>query len=171
MITKRKCSVVAALLLGLCVVTGAALADQTCRNVQSNVKGISDVFVGPDGICNGYEFCQYSDIKGTLNGRYWAYWNADGEEYVADIPDDDPDFGPSAFVLRANDIIETNHGNITAEERGIVNFFASEGYVAHLSVTGGTGKYENAVGWLSVTLVFMNEVGGLVTGEICGPNL
>jgi hypothetical protein len=38
-------------------------------------------------------------------------------------------------------------------------------------VTGGTGKYENAVGWLSVTLVFMNEVGGLVTGETCGPNL
>lgn len=159
MITNRKCSILAAALLGLCVATGAAIADQSCRNVQSNVKGVSEVFVNPEGICDGYEWGQYSQMRGTLNGLLWACWNSDGEEIV---------LSDSAFVLSAQDTMETIHGNIYAEERGIINFFADKGYVAHLGVTDGTGKYEAASGWLSLTLI---GAGGLLTGEVCGPNL
>ena len=158
MISNRGIFLASAALLVLSLASSAAISDQTCRNVQSNVTDLSVIFADPDGVCNGYELCQYSEIKGTLNGRWWSFWNLDDEEFVADN---------TALVLDIDSVFETNHGDIYTEERGILNFFAPDGYAAHIGVTGGTGRYEGATGWMTGTLIFIFEESGMLTGEIC----
>lgn len=138
-----------------------AVAEQHCKNIESNVVEISAVFFDP-AVCNGYEICQFAVIKGSINGKWWAFWNFDDEEVVAD---------GTAGVLDIDDVFETKRGDIYGEERGIINFLAPDGYAAHIAVTGGTGSYVGANGWLTGTLVFGAEIGapigGKLVGEIC----
>ena len=143
-------------LLGL--FSGAALADQSCRQVQANVTGLSEVFTGSNPICNGYDLCQYADIRGTLNGRWWSFWDLEDEELVADF---------TAFVFATDTVFKTNRGEVYGQERGILNFFANDAFVSHIGVTGGTDAYEGATGWIGAVVTYFSEAGGKLMGEIC----
>ena len=158
MFLNKRILIAATMMLALSLVAGTANAGYECRKVNAKVVFLSDVFETPD-VCNAFQYCQYWDIKGFPKGRLWGYWN-DGDETVV--------FGDT-FVLSASDVFETKDGDIFAEERGMVNFYATEGYVAHFGIIGGTGKFDGAVGWMAATVLYVTDTGGSVRGEICGP--
>ena len=67
---------------------------------------------------------------------------------------------------------------IYAQDNWLINtsFFGLEGFEAELPVvtlsviTGGTGKWEGATGWLGIILDDQGEWRGFMKGEICSPD-
>ena len=148
----------ASVLLVLGLFSGTALADQSCREVQANVTEISSVFTGSNPICNGFDNCQYVEIRGTLNGQWWAFWDIEDEEFVANF---------TALVFATEDVFKTNRGEIYAQELAIINFSATDAFVSHIGVTGGTDAYEGATGWIAAYVANFSDANGRLEGEIC----
>ena len=158
MISNRSFVLSVLVLLALSLATSAAIADQTCRKVNSNVTALGE-FLVDDPQCGDYDFCQSADLKGTLNGTWWVFGN-DGDEVVI------ADGTVLAFWLDA--VIETKHGDLYLVDREIANLLAADGLAFHDAVaeTGSTGRYEGATGWFAGYLTFA-PVGGKLAGEIC----
>jgi len=157
MIGYRKFFLAAVALLVMSLPTSA---EQTCRQVSSNVTDIGPPLAGP-AMCGDYDWCQYADVRGTINGRWWAYWDAEDEVYLWE------DENITSLAINIDDVFETNNGDINAKEHGITNFDAFGSYAASIAVTGGTGMYEDATGWMTGTLTFGKKAGGTLAGEIC----
>ncbi len=159
MVSKRGVALAAAAFLVLSLFAGVATSGQDCRKVTATFKFHSEFWMDPE-ICDGYDFCQYSEIRGTLKGRWWVFGNWEDVEEVA---------GGTAAAFNIVSIIETNRGTLYTESRELVNYLAADGFVAHEAVTGGTGKYEGATGWLAAWLSF-DPAGGNIGGQICTPD-
>lgn len=164
----RKTSVILALAAGLVLslATSVTIADQNCKSVNAKVTKVYPVLVDPaadpEGVCSGYQLCQFIEIVGTINGEWKAFWNFDEEVYLAEF---------DALVFDTEDIFKTKKGDIFAKDIGALNFEAEESFTVHIAVTGGTGIYEGATGWMTGSIVFVFAEGGGLTGKICGPNL
>ena len=121
-----------------------------------NIKALSELWEDP-GICNGYDFCQYAKVTGTVNGLWWVYGN---EEDIKEIE------GGEGLLNRLVSVMETNQGEIYSDDMELGNLNAPDGWVFHHAVTGGTGRYEGASGWL-VGWLSWETSRGKIGGKIC----
>ena len=161
MISSKSTVPVVAVLLALSLAAGPAVAEQSCKKVNANLKAFSEFFVeDPENptVCNGFEFCQYAEVRGTLNGLWWIY---------GDFADFVPVAGGKGLLADVIGVFETNQGDLYADDIELANQNAPDGGVFHSAVEGGTGKYEGASGWLAGWFFFEPPTGGNIGGEIC----
>ena len=142
----------AALILLVLGLAGAAAADQKCRKVRGNIEALSELWEDP-AVCNGFEFCQYAEVTGTVNGLWWVFGNWEDIEEVA---------GGEGVVNHLVSVMETKLGDLYADDMELGNLNAPDGWVFHHAITGGTRRYEGASGWLS-----WETYRGKMGGEIC----
>lgn len=151
----------------LCLAASAALADH-CKPVHVRLGEMT--FREPGCIHNGeaYVWCADRPTMGTLKGTYYFYsrpelngWDLEVEPGV--LSDTDTWWLGVSHVLA---VFDTNKGKVFAQECEIWHWGEEEGYGAHVSITGGTGKYENATGWMAFAGTLK---GGIIIGEICTP--
>ncbi len=124
-----------------------------------------------------YAFCIDSTIMGTLNGT-WHYYGPAGNSIGAD-----PGFPYSS--LRAGwalDVFETRRGMVYAQDNWMwnssifdpdlfnPNATAAVPVVSFSVITGGTGKYEEASGWIGAILDDAGQWKGYMKGELCTPD-
>jgi hypothetical protein len=139
----------------ICLVFSTVALGKDCKRINARAGKVGEERYAPD--CGGYDVCQSVQLKGTPNGVYTYYANWDTFfPYVDD----------TTLVFADDVIIETNHGEIFVEERGVIHLNAPGGLVIHANITGGTGRYQGATGW-------WGNVGSsqrsTLEGEICYP--
>jgi hypothetical protein len=152
-------------LLAVLVVSlaGTATAQPNCKSVKAHLSDYT-AYYEPDACGGLIPLCRFASVKGTINGN----WASQGAGYDFEFPT----FGDTS-VWRSVSIFETNHGVIDTMLVGI-NFWPTYDVVGdwfnseiHV-ITGGTGRYEGATGYLLVQLVFLGGTGE-ATGQICWP--
>jgi hypothetical protein len=133
------------------------VAGEKCKRVNIVHQEIGP-FIADPAECNGYDFCGSAEVDGTPNGTY---------TYFGNWADSAP-VGPDALGFWNDAVLETAHGDLMIEERGIVHLGTSDGFAIHSRIVGGTGKYEGATGWMAS---FGNLEGDFarIAGEICPP--
>jgi hypothetical protein len=160
--SKRRSLVVGLVVLALLGASAsAALASDGCKKQNAHLRNVGESIVDEE-VCDGYETCQFGEVKGTLNGSLGLHRALDWVEFVAE---------DTAVVIWADTKIETNKGEVWAQARCVVHL-AAPGLACHMAVWGGTGDYVDATGWLGMTpikAVFGTATGGtyLLKGEIC----
>jgi len=140
----------------LCLFANTIALGQTCKRINAKAAKPGSVLYAPD--CNGYDTCGSAEVKGTPNGIYTYYANWDS--FLVSVDD-------TTLVFIDDVVIETNHGEIFVEERGVVHLGAPDGYVIHANITGGTGRYEGATGWWGNVTSYTGK--STMSGEICLP--
>ena len=147
----------------LVLFAGTATAQPNCKLVNAHFSDYTTYYEPED--CGALPApCRTAAVVGTLGGSWTAYNVGYGFEF--------PAFGDTS-VWRAESIFETNHGAIDTMLVGI-NFWPTHDVVGdwfnseiHV-ITGGTGRYEGATGYLLVQLAFLGGTGE-ATGQICWP--
>ena len=167
---KRTITCNALLIIGLCLVASAAMADQ-CKPINARV-GESTYYTCPEAEEGEtqYLWCIDAQVTGTINGT-WHYYGDGGQ--VEAYPGDPYSSLWSGWAL---DVFETKGGMIYAQDTWLWNLDAAEaGYKAGLpmvtisNINGGTGPYEEASGWIGMILDDTGAWRGFMKGEICIP--
>jgi hypothetical protein len=144
-----------AVVVALCLVFSTVALGEDCKRINTKGAKPGEVRYAPD--CGGYDACQSAELKGTPNGLYT--WYANWDTFYPYVDD-------TTLVFADDAVIETEHGEIFMEERGVIHLYAPDGLVIHANITGGTGRYEGATGW-------WGNVGSsrrsTLEGEICYP--
>ena len=154
----------------LLLMASATMADE-CKPVHVRIG--PSTYLDPctyEGV--DYLFCIDAPIKGTFNGIWHYYGEGDQIEAYPDEP------YSSLWAGWALDVIETNRGTIYAQDNWMWNLsvFDLEGTKAGLPmvtisvITGGTGDYHGASGWIAMILDDTGSWKGFMKGEICTPD-
>jgi hypothetical protein len=151
------------LLLSLVAVT--AMAEQ-CKPVHAQLGQM--VFHDPGCVLDGvtYYWCAERPITGTLNGTYYFYSAPEFNGWDLEVPDGA--MGASWWIAVSHEIavFETQRGTLFTQESGVWHWGAEEGWATHANITGGTGHYEGATGWIASAGSW--DVMPLV-GKVCTP--
>ena len=153
--SNRRLIVGIAMLVVLCLFASTAVWGEKCKKVNSRHLEPGTILYGPEN-CDGYDGCVTSKISGTFNGTLTERFNfADSYHLIDD-----------AWAFTNYGVIETKQGELFFRERSMADFEAPDGFVVHINVTGGTGRYEGATGWMAY---FDNFAGNSTTwgGEVC----
>ena len=143
-----------------------AVAQIKCKTVEVHMNGYWEYAgieaCGEDGYCGG------GRLIGTLNGLYLVSGLFSNHEFL---------YGDSV-VWRGQSTIEMTHGEIFTTTTGVNyygTYFAGGVFTnveAH-AVTGGTGRYEGATGYLLMTYEFFPPdyfpAAGEMSGQVCWP--
>jgi hypothetical protein len=168
---KRTVICSALLIIALCLVASAAMADQ-CKPINARLP--AGEYLGDCTYNNmDFAFCIDTPVTGTLKGT-WHYYGPEGN--AVNWPDDASDpFPYSSFTAGwALDVFETNKGMIYAQDNylfngSVVGNRAGFPFVSLSSITGGTGHWEGAWGWFGVIADDAGGWKGFMKGEICTP--
>jgi hypothetical protein len=119
---------------------------------------------------SGIEFfyCIDTPLRGTFRGT-WHYY---AEEDNGVLPEPGDPYSP--FIAGwALGLIETNKGEVFLQDNYLWNLNAISAdhvpFVSAINITGGSGKYEGASGWLGVIADDSGNWRGFMKGVICTP--
>ena len=148
------CVLAAALLALVMGSSQAASAGSGCRTVKGKLVG--EQAVPGTGIATTGSFI------GALKGRYdfVVTWTADSG---------DPTI-PSVLHFAGHAVVHTKDGDLRITEAGAIDTAGEGKYANLLTVTGGTGKWANASGQMTLIGVFNFATGegeGRYSGEVC----
>jgi hypothetical protein len=134
-----------------------AEATQSCRDITAH--GSQPDFIAP---CGDYTYCISGPVEGDhLTGTYLFQTMAGWKHPYAD-----PD-SPTLNQEWGDSVIDTTQGKIFGRERDIVEYDPiAFNWVGHVMITGGTGRYEGATGF--ILNYGGNEYFG-ISGKICLP--
>jgi len=155
--SNRRLIVGIAMLVVLCLFASTAVWGEKCKRVNANLF-TGPLLFDPAPECNGYTLCQAVYLDGTPNGTMWTFMN---------LPDGFIEWDDGTFINITVSVLETKHGELFFDDRAITAPDAPEGFVLHSNVTGGTGRYEGATGWLAYYLEYLEGNEGIMRGEIC----
>jgi len=84
------------------------------------------------------------------------------------VPEPLPDY-PGMWSGWSLAVMKTNRGELWAQEAFVFHFDALTSdfgfpFSSTMSITGGTGAYEGATGWIGV---IANDFGGIMRGQVC----
>jgi hypothetical protein len=144
-------------LVVLCVLATTPAWAEKCKQVTIAHGKIISWLEGPEN-CDGYDGCVTLEVSGTFNGTLTESWFDADAVHVVD----------ATWTFTNYAVIETPHGKIYFLERSIADFAAPNGFAFHANVTGGTGRYEGATGWLGAFDSFEGGA-GRTGGEVCWP--
>ena len=146
---------------------GAAVAQIKCKTVEVHMSNYWED--AGEVVCGWAGYCGEGRLTGTLNGLLLVSGLDSDTHYVYDF---------SGHTWKGQATIEMMHGEIFTTTMGI-NFYGtySAGGVYTNSeshaVTGGTGRYEGATGYLLMTYEFFPPdffpATGEMSGQVCWP--
>ena len=161
----KKQIVCAVSVLMLSMVATAAMAEQ-CKAVYAQLGEM--VFYDPGCMLDGvtFDWCAERPTLGTLNGTYRFYSAPELNGWDLEVPPDAIGASWSIGVSYAISVFETQTGTLFTQETEVWHWGEVEGWGAHFSITGGTGHYDGATGWLAAAGSWDSMV---LVGEICTP--
>jgi len=142
-----------------------AMADH-CKAVHAQLGPI--VLYEPGCELDGftYYWCGERPATGTLNGTFRYYSAPELNGWDLEVP-------PGAMgeswwigVSHLISILETQKGTLFTQESQVWHWGEEEGWGSHSSITGGTGHYDGATGWLAAAGSYDLMV---LVGEVCTP--
>ena len=147
----------------------AAFAADNCRNI--NGHAFSEGYQAPCEF-NGtdYDGCYIGKIRGVINGS-WVSYVQDDWFLVLD------DFGlPTPYLTFYNrefEVFTSKQGMVWGDAQFTYDTRAwlSGGPAIPTIVTGGTGIYEDATGWITLINLDGDFYKSSVHGRVCGPNI
>lgn len=161
--------------LVLCLAFPATLVangDIQCRQMN----GRADYVAQPD-VCEfdgtSYATCYEYSTRGTINGSYLEYMQ-EGWDWVW-LGDVLPAPNFMSFYFREFSVLTSKQGQIWGDAQYVFNLqnvaIDMGGTAVPIMVTGGSGMYEGAFGW--VTFTSLDGAGATLTydGRVCGPNI
>ena len=123
-----------------------------------------------DGV--DYSFCIGGDVTGSIKGPWVSYLQ---DEWVINSSDIGlPE--PIPFISnygREFEVFASAKGNIYGDAQYIFDYrmFEVAGkFPLPIFITGGTGLYEGATGWM-IALFNTDVDKAKISGEVCGPNI
>ena len=153
------------LVLMLSLVAATAVAEQ-CKPVHSRLGEM--VFYDPGCMLNGvtYYWCAERPVFGTLNGTYRFYSAPAFNGWDLEVPDGAIGASWWIGVSYAISVLETKNGTLFTEEAQVWHWGEVEGWGSHFSITGGTGKYDGATGWMASAGSWDSMA---LVGKLCTP--
>jgi len=151
----------------LSLVAATAMAEQ-CKPIHGQL-GAVDVFLEDDPECklDGMTFywCMERPSLGTLAGRKRFIASPAFNGWDLDVPDADMGTTWVVSITYSFGVFETKKGMLFTEETGVWHGGAAVGWGSHSKITGGTGQYDGATGWMAGagTMGWMTVVGTLCT--------
>jgi hypothetical protein len=152
-----------------------ASASEPCRQVEAKAN-----FPNPLGETERCEFdgqdfdlCIRGNVRGTIKGELVAYF-LDEWFIIIEQPDFPVPEGTLANYNREFLVFTTSKGEIFGDAQYIFDiriFDVDGGFVDPIIVTGGTGWYEGATGWIAMVSTNGELDKAKLLGEICGPNI
>ena len=153
--------------------TFAGNGGDKCRNINGNasVQGFPDTCEFNGDV---YWFCISQRIRGSINGTWISYIQEDwGVPLVApDFPI--PDGTPFVEYARELEVFNSKQGMVWGDSQFVIDaraFDVGGGVSLPIIVTGGTGIYEDAQGWITATGLDGALEEFSIQGRICGPNI
>jgi len=161
---------VAFLILVVCLMVSHATAGD-CKKIIANA--VSTEYDLDGCTYNGvyYIWCIDTSVTGNLKGTWHIFANPDFNGWNLEVPDDID--GIPVWVLSVTwnlSVFETKKGNIITQADEILNpdvYDAFQALSGLALITGGTGDYEGASGWIG--WVVTETDGGVLRGEFCTP--
>lgn len=157
------------LILVVCLMVSHATAGD-CKKVIANV-GLSE-YLDPCTY-NGVEYlwCIDTPVTGNLKGTWHIFANPDFNAWDLTVPTGIPGIPSWELYVTWNlSVVETKKGEIIAQANEILNLDVFDNFGAisgMVFVTGRTGDYEGASGWIG--WVASETGGGVLQGLICTP--
>jgi len=163
----------------LLALASAAVGDQTgrCQEVRGHAVLKATQFpcltenVVDDTVFDG---CYISMVKGNLKGPWISFVQDDWGFDLATVGAPVPDGSPATWYNREFEVFETKHGVVYGDAQFAFDFriFDSDGGGAIPTIiTGGSGIYEDAMGWIVATFKDGSIETFHIRGRICGPNI
>lgn len=163
------------LLITLLLMSPLAYADKGddhCRKVHGH--GVAQDYQEAcefDGIA--YDFCFINKMRGTLNGTMFEYFQ---DDWVALLEAEGLPTPPEAiesWYNREFAVLSTKKGKIWGEAQYVFdlrNYDTGGGVAVPMIITGGTGKFKNAYGW--VTWIYSDDLTKFsLDGRVCGSKI
>jgi hypothetical protein len=165
-----------AILLALLLVFPAAFAGNggdNCRNINAKA-----VFQGLDFDCEYkgfvYDICYISKIWGSINGSWFTYAQFDWLTVLEDLGVPTPPGASDSYYNREIEVFNSKQGTVWGDAHFILDslFDASDGGASIPTyVSGGTGIYEDAEGWINAIFTDASLENFELHGRVCGPNI
>jgi len=144
-----------------------------CRNINGSafVQGFPETCEFNGDV---YWFCISQRIRGSINGTWISYIQEDWG-----VPLEAPDFPipdgtPFVEYARELEVFSSKQGMVWGDTQFVIDFRAFDvggGVSLPIIVTGGTGIYEDAQGWITATALDKDLEKFSIQGRICGPNI
>ena len=160
----------------------AANGDDQCRNM--NGHGEFNEVQNPCEEDANYDFCFVSKLRGTINGSMVEYFKDGWQiwlETLEIIPTDPhnidaistPPEAVESWYNRELIVLTSKQGMIWGEAQLVVDvrLYDTGGFALPMTVTGGTGIYEEAYGWVTFTITDSTLSKFTYDGRVCGPNI
>ena len=153
-------------------IASVANGEDPCRNINAHATLVGE---GPACEYNSttYDYCYIQKVRGNLNGSWVSYLMWDWNVTLESLVQTPPEAGES-WYNRELEVFTTKHGMVWGESQFVFDLraFDSFGGVAIPTiVTGGTGIYEDAQGWITATGTDSDFTKFSVQGRVCGPNI
>ena len=157
-------------LLLLLLVSPTALADDQCRHINAHA-----FIQGQQFPCeyNDTEYfgCLNSSIRGTINGSWDSYYQ---DYWWVSLDDLGVPTAYPSFYGREFEVFTTKKGMVWGDAQFTIDLRYAEsggGFAVETIVTGGTGMYEDAHGWITAIVTDSEQTTFSVHGRVCGPNI
>jgi hypothetical protein len=153
----------------------SASASDQCKQILAKADFPNPLGETEGCTVNGQDFdsCITGNLRGTIKGKWVAYFL--DEWFIIIEP---PEFPVPEETLanynREFEVFTTNKGEIYGDAQYVFDiriFDVDGGFVAPIIVTGGTGWYEGATGWIAAVVSDGALSKANLHGEICGPNI
>jgi hypothetical protein len=157
------------LAIAVCMVTSTATAGD-CKQIIANA-GVAEYFEGCSYDGENFALCIDTPVSGNLKGTWHILINPAWNVWELTVPDGIP--GIPSWDLWATwnlSVFETRKGDIITQANEVASLDAlfTYGAISGMAfITGGTGDYEEATGWIGWVLT--ETGGGALRGEICTP--
>jgi hypothetical protein len=156
----------------LALATNLAAASDKAHCSRIRATGVQPEFQLPCVKDPQYHNCLIGSTRGELQGEWDTFFNqvpTDLEGLGLPVPPE----AISTLYQSEVDVFTTRHGTITGYSHYIVDArtFESGGLSSTIYVTGGTGRYRNASGWIAIVATDPELVTFELIGKVCGPSI
>lgn len=159
----------------LLLVFPAAFADEKCQRIRGQAE-----FVGFEEPCHfdgtEYAFCIVAETRGTLKGTWVSYFQEDWTvllEELEGLPIPTPPGAFESLYNREFDVFTSRRGEIWGESQYVFDLRVVEsggGTAVPVIITGGSGKYEDAYGWITPIVTNADLTTFSMHGRVCRPS-
>jgi len=161
------------ILLTLLLIFPAAFAGDQCRHINGHA-----FLTGFQETCEfdsiEYDACYITKIRGSINGSWVSYVQRDWGFALEDLGVPTPPDAGLSFYNREFEVFTSKQGTVWGDSQFVFDLRAVDsggGTAIPTMVTGGTGIYEDAQGWITATGTDSDFSKFSVRGRVCGPNI
>jgi hypothetical protein len=163
----------AVVLFGACLAfsgTFAAADGFRCQRIRASAH--MPVFQLPCTKDPTYFSCYLGSVEGTLNGRWNIFLKQPGT-VINGMDLQIPPEAPTSFYQSEVDVLRTADGRLDGYSHYVFDTrtFTDGGFTATIWITGGTGIYRQATGWIVNVAKDAANVDYLLYGRVCGPHI